>query len=247
MYVYKRVVILVLFFKKILNVLLFDNFLKFKKVVNKINLIFTIKNKLTLDRAIFYYEKETLDWINRFEKNKIFWDIGSCTGIYSIYAAKKKNVRAFAFESDYLNFLLGKENIKLNKVERNCSIFNFLIASKTSLINLKTNSDFGSSFQPKKNLYYDNLTLSYRLDDLMNLAGMKFPNYVKIDVERSEVDLIEGGSKFFKNKNLKSIMIEISKKNFKKINYFFYKNNFIINKKFNQSNGDANYLYSRSN
>lgn len=247
MFVYKRVILIILFFKKFLNFLFFDNFLKFKKVINKISIIFSIKNKLTLDRAIFYYEKETLDWINGFEENKIFWDIGSCTCVYSIYAVKKNNIRTFAFEADYLNFLLGKENIKLNKEEKNCSIFNFLIGSKTSLVNLKTNSDFGLSFQPKKNLSYDNPTLSFRLDDLMNLEGMQFPNYIKIDVERSETDLIKGGKNFFKNKILNSIMIEISKKNFRKINYFFYKNNFVLNKKFAQSNGDANYLYLRSN
>ena len=33
---------------------------------------------------------ETLEWIDKFDENSVFYDIGANVGLYSIYAAKKK-------------------------------------------------------------------------------------------------------------------------------------------------------------
>ena len=51
---------------------------------------FKIENSLTFDRALYYYENDTLEWIDSFKDKEVFWDIGSCTGVYSIYASLKK-------------------------------------------------------------------------------------------------------------------------------------------------------------
>ena len=67
-----------------LNKLLINNV---KKRNNKLK--FKINNIITLNRSIFYYEEETLDWIETFNEEETFWDIGACTGVYSIIASKK--------------------------------------------------------------------------------------------------------------------------------------------------------------
>ena len=56
-------------------------------------------------------EPETLDWINNFRSNSVFWDIGANIGIYSCYAAKKKSCKVYAFEPSVFNLDLLAKNI----------------------------------------------------------------------------------------------------------------------------------------
>ena len=42
-------------------------------------------------RTFFSKEPETIEWIDKFEDNSVFYDIGSNIGIYSLYASISKN------------------------------------------------------------------------------------------------------------------------------------------------------------
>ena len=42
----------------------------------------------------------------------------------------------------------------------------------------------------------DNFIMSFALDDLINFEGFEPPNYIKVDVERTEDKLIKGGQNF---------------------------------------------------
>ena len=69
-------------------------FIKEKKVKhNNIDLKFKIVNYISYYRAktFSYKEPETLNWIDNFKENSVFFDIGANVGIYSIYAVKSKN------------------------------------------------------------------------------------------------------------------------------------------------------------
>ena len=60
-------------------------------VIHKnITLKLSVPNGLTYLRAKTFSlkEPETLDWIDGFNKNSTFWDIGCNVGLYSLYAAK---------------------------------------------------------------------------------------------------------------------------------------------------------------
>jgi len=39
-------------------------------------------------KTLFEKEPETIDWINSFRKEDVFWDIGANVGIYSIWAVE---------------------------------------------------------------------------------------------------------------------------------------------------------------
>ena len=80
------------------NILLrFKEFLEKKSYTNKIvcnnEISFFTPNELIKWRVdtILDKEPETIQWIDEFEDNSIFWDIGSNIGLYSIYAALKKD------------------------------------------------------------------------------------------------------------------------------------------------------------
>ena len=78
---------LVLAFSLVLPIIL-----KHKKIVfhKKTKITFFIPTRLLYYRADTFSQKEpeTLAWIDTFQKNSVFWDIGANVGLYSIYPVK---------------------------------------------------------------------------------------------------------------------------------------------------------------
>jgi len=60
-------------------------------------------------------EPKTLDWIDNFEKNSVFYDVGALSGPFSIYAALKTGVKVVAFEPEAQNFAALEMNHYLNR------------------------------------------------------------------------------------------------------------------------------------
>ena len=104
-----------------------STFYKKKKIIsvkhNSLEVKFINNNELTLFRSLSFSNKEpeTLKWINRFEKNSTFFDIGANVGLYSIYAAKLTGANVYAFEPSVLNLEILYKNIDLN----NLNLFQF--------------------------------------------------------------------------------------------------------------------------
>ena len=66
------------------------------------NIEFAIPTELVAYRVktLFTKEPDTIDWINNFESDEVFFDIGANVGIYSIWATMHRKVRTFAFEPE---------------------------------------------------------------------------------------------------------------------------------------------------
>ena len=71
------------------------------------------------------------------------------------------------------------------------------------------------------------------IDDLVEKFNFEVPNHIKIDVERSEKELIDGFKKTLGNKRLKTVAIECHESNFNFIKSKLSENNFILKKKLN--------------
>ena len=97
-----------------------------KKTVihNKISLTFHSPNRMNFYRIQTFSTKEpeTLEWIDNFKKNKVFWDIGANIGLYSCYAAKKNDCKVFAFEPSIFNLELLSRNIHINSLSDQITI-----------------------------------------------------------------------------------------------------------------------------
>ena len=63
-------------------------------------------------------EPETIEWIDGFEENSVFWDIGANVGVYSLYAGLKKGVAVVAFEPATPNLYALNRNIEINQLEK---------------------------------------------------------------------------------------------------------------------------------
>lgn len=63
-------------------------------------------------------EPETIEWVDGFEENSIFWDIGANVGVYSLYVGLKKGVEVMAFEPATPNLYVLNRNIEINQLEK---------------------------------------------------------------------------------------------------------------------------------
>ena len=109
---------------------------------NHITLKFYSPNSINYKRILSFSTKEpeTLDWLDKFKPNKVFWDIGSNIGLYSIYATKANDtLKCYSFEPMFYNIETLINNITINKLEDRVIVCPFPLNnySKSSQINYK--------------------------------------------------------------------------------------------------------------
>ena len=184
------------------------------KIINNKKFVFYVKNFHCYKRynSILYKEPVTIEWLNKIKSNQILWDIGANIGIYSLYAAIIKRANVFAFEpiSNSSNVLL--KNIELNCLQDKIKIFNFGLGNKNNLSKLFYVSNHAGSARhsykkSKKFKYFENI-LILNPEYLINNKLLKMPNYVKIDTDGGEIEILKGLKKVLKSAKLKSICIE---------------------------------------
>ena len=146
------------------------------------------------------------------EKNITFYDIGANTGYYGVFAAHLNHdkIQTLSFEPivEYTDCI--KETAKINNLD-NVQIFSIALGNenKTEKIQL---AGSGSSLNPKFN---DNNKLPIRkiivkkLDDVIKEKNLNLPDFIKIDVEGYEYEVLQGGLDTIK-KSLPILFIEIA-------------------------------------
>ncbi|MFC1760448.1 FkbM family methyltransferase [Planctomycetota bacterium] len=186
-------------------------------------------------------EPETIRWIDSFEEDTVFYDVGANVGTYSLYAGTvKKNVKVYSFEPFSANYFLLNKNIELNQLNKSVTGFPIAIAgeSKIDLLHMKTtdigtaekqfgtNDDYlGGTFDS----VFEQGMVGCSITDLVNRHEFKFPNYIKIDVDGLEEEIVVGSKDVFTDKRLKSVLIELSmkrKEELDRVHKFFYDNGF---------------------
>ena len=170
-------------------------------------------------KTFFTKEPETLIWMDSFEENAVFYDIGANVGLYSIYAAIKKDAQVFCFEPSFFNLEFLARNIFINQLTDRISIFPVALNDKVSISNFQLTStewggalstfdkgfdDSGNKIQSK--FIYN--TIGFDLDHLVEVTKIPFPDYVKIDVDGLEHFIIGGAQNVIKK--AKSVLIEIN-------------------------------------
>lgn len=201
--------------------------------INDIGIVYEPLSELTARRWKEFErtgkEKNTIDWINSFIENKVFFDIGANVGVFSIYSALKRKSKVYSFEPEPNSF------IELFRVAEanNCDVTPMLIPlsndNNANFFNLKNHfvpgksgHKFGNRIENKKSFGIS----SYKLDDLVLSKTIPMPNYIKIDVDGHEKRALEGMKEVLQNDKLISILVEFSyseeldyyEKEFKKYN-----------------------------
>jgi len=233
----------------------------FKFLITNINdrngkKLFTMRNfgGSTISRGfhLFKTDKEVAEWIEKFDSNSVLVDVGANVGLFSLFAASKKH-KVISLEPESLNFACLNLNVMDNNFNElittlPISVNNEFKISHLNMSKMKFGSsgstfdrclkDDGSEFKP----IYKQGSIALKLDDVVKSLNVT-ANYIKIDVDGNELKVIKGMSEIIKNKNLKSIcielipdfhehkeVIEVLKKDFKQYEKFeWFKNQNIFN------------------
>jgi FkbM family methyltransferase len=183
--------------------------------------LFTTPNRLSEYRAVSFADKEpeTLEWIDNIPDESVIWDIGANVGLYSVYAAKTKNCRVFAFEPSVFNIELLSRNIYLNQLSDRIIIVPLPLSdgTKVSHMNFSTMEWSGalSTFEKdygwdgnKLNVSFDYQTVGISMDEVNLHLGIPIPDYIKLDVDGIEHLILKGGHDVLKK--IKGLIIEVN-------------------------------------
>lgn len=157
------------------------------------DLFFDTTSEFARTRIETFWTKEpaTLDWIDRFRRGAVFYDVGANVGLYSLYAAAKGH-QVIAFEPLPENYATLCRNIVRNGLEGHVVPLALPLAARTGLGGLAVADQragtSGSQFGDR-GLRMPGVALS----DAVRVFGLPMPDYVKIDVDGLEADILHGG------------------------------------------------------
>jgi len=207
-----------------------------------------------IDRELILYQKfeneevENLLFLMQKYSIKKFLDIGANCGYYSVKVLNEiSEAKIIAFEPNKEAFSKFEKTISANqKFAKNVEIKDFGLSNQNALLKMKFltkynyNQTGGSSITNDPNIKENNFFYAkFKIgDEILDIKNQKI--CFKIDVERHEINVVEGLKKTLKeNKSL--ILIEIYEKNFHIINKILKELGFNQIKKFKER---SNYLYS---
>lgn len=171
-------------------------------------------------------EPETLEWIDGMNSKATLWDIGANVGMYSVYAAKR-GIRVFSFEPSVHNCYVLAKNIEMNALE-DIQIFCLAVSDKHSFgyFSMSTTelggaiSEFSEDGQVstlecgdyKKGVVFKEGMFAYSIDELVYEKGFACPDYIKVDVDSIEEQIIYGAKRVLEEGAVKSVLIELNEK-----------------------------------
>ena len=130
-----------------------------------------------------------------------------------------------------------QEKVSINQfpLTKNEKGFNIMLESKFqeggALHSFGINKNFeGKSFNPKNKYKIYGFSMDYLVYNL----NFDVPNYIKMDVDGLEHNILEGATKVLKNDKMKSILVEINEnytEQEEKVKLIMNNNNFILKKK----------------
>jgi FkbM family methyltransferase len=184
---------------------------------------FYTPNETTRWRANTLFTKEpcTIEWIDTFKKGEVFYDIGANVGGYSIWAAKRRGVKVYAFEPEASNYAVLCRNMTLNEVDGAAYCAALSDLTRLSSIYLSTqeaggscnsfDSQVGFDLKPRQGIKQG--AIGFSLDDVcgydeQDIGTLPNPAHIKIDVDGMEHLVVNGARWLLRSGSVKSLLIE---------------------------------------
>lgn len=165
-------------------------------------------------------ETEVLDFIDEMQPGSVMYDLGACEGRFSIYASLR-GVKSYAFEPEALNFQALTENIRLNgeKTAQFLRPFNYAVGDHDHVSAIKIAQPWAGGHQRvvaeavRSDLAFDftqeqkiNVTA---LDSFIASQNLPKPDYLKVDVDGSEMLFVKGAMQTLASPSLRGVMFEL--------------------------------------
>lgn len=188
-----------------------------------VRVIYAAPTIFTRLRAESLMQKEpcTIQWIAAFARGEVLADVGANVGMYTIWAARTRGAKVFAFEPEAQNYALLNRNILLNSLNGQVKAYCLALSDMPGYSELHM-SDLrigGSchSLGEQVDFKHEPMTPAYsqgcvaaRLDDLVAQDIMPVPDHIKIDVDGFEPKVIAGARRTIANAKVRSLLIEIN-------------------------------------
>ena len=166
------------------------------------------------------YETENLDFIDTMLPGEVMYDLGACEGRFSIYAAMK-GIRVFSFEPEQKNYLVFSQNVALNAIEENrLKAINAGVGAKNgkAVMNIGQPWEGGHQKVVKHDEIRNDLDFNFVENQEINIVsidafvseGNPTPDYLKVDIDGSEMPFLNGAVATLQSKNLKGIIFELN-------------------------------------
>jgi FkbM family methyltransferase len=164
-------------------------------------------------------EPETLDWIDSILKGSVLWDIGANIGLYSVYAAKRRGCRVWAFEPSVFNLELLARNLFMNGLTDQVCIVPLALSDKLGASKMRMTttewggamSTFGQGFGwdgKAIRQVFEFQTVGLTMEDAVRNLSIPPPDYIKMDVDGLEHLILKGGAELLRG--IKGILIEVN-------------------------------------
>lgn len=157
-----------------------------------------------------YHEPSIFKFLDSFLKEGMtYCDIGANIGLYSIFAAKRVgfNGKVFSFEPQSETYKRMVENINTNNL-KNIYTENKAVGNKNGLITMQQNYDSAKSYIAVDTEDGESVEI-ITFDSFIDEKNLKSIDYLKIDVEGYEYNVLIGMKNFLKNTPPKIIQIEL--------------------------------------
>lgn len=171
-------------------------------------------------------EIEIYEWIETLPKGSVFYDLGASIGNFSLYAANS-GLKVFAFEPDPKSFAVLSKNILNAESKSGVKIvgieaaINSGISSSSILLTNTLKNQPGDHHHVLKLDYsygepgiFMNLSgqvevASISIDQFIFEKGNPPPDFMKIDIDGSELEFVKGAKKYLGSKLCKGFILEL--------------------------------------
>jgi FkbM family methyltransferase len=179
----------------------------------------------TADQIQQHYEEEVYEYIMKMPLGAVFFDLGASIGNFSLFSAAH-GLKTYAFEPDPKNF----EALELNRTANaftDLRTFEIAISDGANpdgvlmsnskkqrrgdhhkILKVSENSAHSSVLG---HLDTEHIVRTLSLDQAIEQLNLPVPDYIKIDIDGSEVAFFRGAAKTLANPKLKGLMIELYK------------------------------------
>jgi len=172
--------------------------------------------------SLFTKEPCTIDWIAGMGRGEVLVDVGANVGMYTVWAAKTRGLRVYAFEPEAQNYGLLNRNIVLNGLGGSVKAYCVALSDQAGFSELHL-SEFraGGSchslgeqvdfkHQPARPAFSQGC-ISARLDDLVRDGVVPAPQHIKIDVDGFEPKVIAGAAEVLRGGKVRSLLVEVNR------------------------------------
>lgn len=155
---------------------------------------FEVTTKMEGDRVrSFGNEAESITSVlAEIKPSDVFYDIGSCVGIYAIHAARM-GASVIAFEPDPGYRKRLQRNIQINRFEKKVKVIDWAVSEDKGAANLYTDGVNGNS--PSLRLVGDRGLVTVKtnsIDNAIKLGQLPWPDLIKMDIEGAEILALRG-------------------------------------------------------